>query len=63
MGGGGTKTVANFVTLMGSAVSAGGSGNDSIKVTLSRGRLENIDEGRSTGEQATRTCRRWEFDV
>jgi hypothetical protein len=58
IGGGGTKIEANLVTLMGSAVSAGGSGSDSIRVTLSRGRVANIDVGRSIGEQATRTCRK-----
>jgi hypothetical protein len=32
-------------------------------VTLSRGRVFMRDAGRSTGEQATMTCRRCELDV
>jgi hypothetical protein len=63
MGGGGTKMVENFVILRGKVVKGCGSGMDSIRVTLSRGRVERRVGGRSIGEQATRTCRRWQFDV
>jgi hypothetical protein len=55
--------VESFVTLIGNAVRAGGSGNVSMSVTLSRGRVLKSGKGRSMGEHATRMCRRWEFDV
>jgi hypothetical protein len=55
--------VANRVILRGSAVIAGGRGKDSIRVSLSRGRVFMRDAGRSTGEQATMTCRRCELAV
>ena len=52
------KMVENFVTLMGRPVREGGSGIDSIKVSLSRGSVARRGAGRSMGEHAIRTCRR-----
>jgi len=61
--GGGTKSVANCATFMGSAVMVIGIGSVSINVILSRGRVERRETGRSAGERARRTCRRWVLDV
>lgn len=62
MGGGG-KSEAKRVILIGRVVSETGRGNDSINVTFSRGRLERREAGRSSGEQPTIMCRRCTFDV
>lgn len=61
--GGGGKRVLYLVTFRGSVAIAGGSGRDSISVTLSRGRVDRRAAGRSTGEHPTMTCRRWVFEV
>lgn len=56
--------VGSFVTLRpGRAMRASGKGRVSTRVILSRGRVERRGTGRSVGEQATRTWRRWEFDA
>jgi hypothetical protein len=40
-----------------------GSGSDSMSVSFSRGIAVSREAGRSTGEQATITCRRCVFEV
>jgi threonine aldolase len=62
-GGGGWKRVWNFAVLIGRVVMDVGSGRDSISVSFSRGMAVRREAGRSTGEQATITCRRWVFEV
>lgn len=61
--GGGRKRLVNFVTLMGRVVRESGRGMDSTSVSFSRGRLERSEAGRSAGEHATMTWRRWTLDV
>lgn len=55
--------VGNLVTLSGNDVKVVGSGIDSMSVILSRGRVVRREAGRSIGEQAIRTWRRWQFVV
>jgi hypothetical protein len=55
--------VASFVLLIGKEVSEVGRGEDSMNVSLSRGRVERSEEGKSVGEHATRRCRRWVEEV
>tara|TARA_R110002003_G_scaffold1122_4_gene22477 strand:+ start:3877 stop:4053 length:177 start_codon:yes stop_codon:yes gene_type:complete len=57
------KMVGNLVTLSGSDVKVVGIGIDSMSVILSRGRVVRSEAGRSMGEQAIRTWRRWQFVV
>lgn len=57
-GGGGGNSEWNLAVLMGSDVSDGGKGSDSISVSFSSGIVVNSEAGRSAGEQATMMWRR-----
>jgi hypothetical protein len=61
--GGGGKSVANLVILTGSVVRVVGSGSDSTNVTLSSGKFDRSEAGKSAGEHATMTWRRCTLDV
>lgn len=62
-GGGGTKIVANCAILRGSDVIVTGIGKVSISEILSSGSVERSEVGRSVGESARTTWRRWTLEL